>query len=222
MIESYPSTLFIIDLQLCDGATNKFVQANIKTAAGITIQTQSLTHKGGGIYTVQTTLSTIGSYTVQCVVYTDAGFTIEDLRYDNESEQILIEALPLSAGDVWNYSPRSLTEDVNVGNPKEYANVWMTTGVISTTKTQEIMAWLEIDNLRVLAPTSCSIQIVDSLDNLKHDFGLSSSPSADGFFKYLKPNADTVLLRAESYIAIITIIHNSKTYSAMRGITVLF
>ena len=195
MINSSPNTAFLIDLQLYDGNTSKFVRAYIKDAIGSLVTILPLTSKSGGLYTAQTSLPLIGQYTVQCIVYTDALFTIEDMIYERTEDQIGIS------------TPTSI-------------NLQMTTGVIDN-EVQELMAWLELDGNIITNPTSCSIQVLDGQSNVIFDMGINTTPLANGFFRYLKPSADTLLTRGESYVAKITIVHTTGSYSGMRGITVL-
>jgi hypothetical protein len=331
LISGNPNVTFLLDLQLYDGATNKFVRAFLRDGLGNIFQQQDLVHVGSGLYTKSTTIGYVGSYTVQYIVYTNSLYTLEDFRYviseeqieishlltsaeivtgvlstdltpytvpyslglytkivanevennfqalytlpsnldnifakiveesnlilaaiapkatqssvDNiESQVISLQAGQITANDVWSFTTRTITAPVVASNidmsilakttevnaaadrvisELENSMVNITTGVITATKTQEIMAWLEIDGQVIMDPIQCQIIIKDGLGATIHDFGVNTTPLPNGFFRYLKTSADLLLGKGQTYVAAVSILHGAKTYTALRGLTVL-
>lgn len=231
-----PGVPFLLDLQLYDGFTSAYVKAYLKTSAGTLFQTQTLLHVGSGLYTGFGTIPSVGEYTVQYIVYSDAAYTIENLRYILSEEIIKIEAPKASQSSVDNIQTSvngvsqqitNLASDLEnlVGQIEvdlENSCVNMTTGVITSTKTQEILAWLEVNGVLIMDPISCSILLKDGSGNTVYNFGSNSTPLPNGFFRFTQPSADAALGKGQTYLAVIDITHGTKTYSAIRGLTVLF
>jgi hypothetical protein len=229
LILGNPGTPFLLDLQLYDGFAGAFVLANVRSSSGTIFMQAPLSHVGKGLYTYAATIASIGSYTVQYVVYSDAGFTSEDLKYIVSEEQIKIQA-PVSSQssvDAISVQITNLASELEtlVGSIEiqlENSSINMTTGVITATKTQEILAWLEVNGVIIMDPVSCSITLKDGSGFVVYNFGLNATPLANGFFRFTQPNADVSLGKGQTYLAVIDITHGSKTYSAIRSLTVLF
>jgi hypothetical protein len=236
LITGNPGVPFLLDLQLYDGSTSAYVKAYLRNSIGAIFQQSVLSHVGLGLYTSLNTISAVGSYTVQLVVYSDAGFSVEDLRYMVAEDQIKIDYLLSSQTSVDSVqtSVNSVSSDIatlsthiddlisSIDADLENSSVSMTTGVVTTTGTQEILAWLEVNSVIIMNPVSCTIVLQDGSGNTVHNFGLNSSPLANGFFQYTQPGANVTLVKGHTYLAVISIVHGIKTYSAIRALTVLF
>jgi len=250
LIIGNPGVPFLLDLQLYDGFVGAYVKAYIRNSVGTVFQTPILTHVGKGLYTGTGNIPAIGNNTVQYIVYSDPGFLNEDIKYIISEEPIKIQdplATQSSVNNVQTTADNIQTSVNNVqtsvddvsdqivtlsthiedllaalDNQLENSCVSMTTGIITTTGTQEILAWLEVNSIIIMNPVSCSIILQDGSGNTIYNFGTNNTPLANGFFRYTQPGANVALVKGHTYLAVISIVHGVKTYSAIRALTVLF
>jgi hypothetical protein len=75
-----------IDLQLDDGATDRYPRAYVFTDAGVSLGTVDLIHQDKGDYTGFFTFSSAGYFLVHFVTYLDAARTIEDVDYTRDTD----------------------------------------------------------------------------------------------------------------------------------------
>jgi hypothetical protein len=82
MIEVIVGTEALLNLQLFDGATDRFPVAYVRDSAGLLVFTISLVHKGMGLCENVFIPSTAEYYTSTFIVYSDALHTVEDTYYE--------------------------------------------------------------------------------------------------------------------------------------------
>jgi len=89
-----------LSLQLPDGVTSKYPQADIYSVAGALLTTVDLVHRATGLYTVDTENMPAQDFvTVVYTVYDDAGHTIVSATYDRTSE-VFVRAAFIALGDL--------------------------------------------------------------------------------------------------------------------------
>jgi len=157
-----------------------------------------------------------------------------------ETEVLALGGGQISAADVWNYTPRGLTQPVDttddLSNVAKVADVnaardaviaalpkyeCKLAGVVDpATDKLTLQVWLAKDNMVVAAPQTAQLDIYNSSGNPVVTALTSSTPSSLGVFTLVVNAASTLFAINNAYTVTITIAVGVSTYETTQSLTV--
>jgi len=175
-------------------------------------------------------ISTIGSTVAHINTHTDRiPLDPATLTAISQAETAILDAIAhitsggsVDAAEVWSYVHRTLTQDPSTFGPDisnlatktdvqnaavhQYVNR-MTTTFNPGSALQEVLVWAEKDGARIATTSSCNIIVKDSLGVVKWSQS-SSTPTADGMFRFINP---IVISSDANYYIIMSIVVDGST-----------